>query len=362
MSNTGNAGPLNYTAKLDISQAQKNAEKLKKTFADLAASTLAANKLSDSQKSSIDSITDAVNANANAKKKLVSADNSAGKSLTDYQKRLLEFKKLLIDAQAASEDLRRKNLELDAAYKQGRITAQELSAAERQAKKDRQALAEATKAARQAQVAASGSYDEANARLKELGRSIKAAEGGFNSTNPAIRAQIAEYNRLNQSLKDFDDQMGNHQRHVGDYKRALSGVGDDLKALALNYLSLSGALAAITYEIKLNAEISDSLSDVRRTAGLTADEVNNLAEALKLIDTRTSLKGLLEIATIGGQLGISKDQLAGFTKAVDELAVSLSGELQGGAEGIAKSLGVLDNVFGVTKSNAGDVEKSYNQI
>ncbi|WP_114937580.1 phage tail tape measure protein [Mucilaginibacter endophyticus] len=362
MSNTGQAGPLNFTAKLDINQAKKNAEELKKTLSDLAVTTLGITKLSDSQKSAVDALTDAVKANTDARKKQVSVDNNAGKALTEYQKKQLELRKILIDAQATSEDLRRKNLELDASYKAGKITAQELAAAEKQARKDRLALAEATKAARQAQVAAIGSYDEANARLKELGRSIKSAAGGFDSTNPIIRAQIAEYNKLNQSLKDFDDLMGNHQRHVGDYKRALSGVGDDLKALALNYLSLYGALAAVTYEIKLNAEISDSLSDVRRTAGLTADEVNDLAEALKKIDTRTSLKGLLEIATIGGQLGISKDQLGGFTKAVDELAVSLSGELQGGAEGIAKSLGVLDNVFGVTKSNAGDVEKSYNQI
>lgn len=211
---------------------------------------------------------------------------------------------------------------------------------------------------RQATTAASGSYKEAQQRLTALGAAIRGVQGGFRSTDPAIQAQIREYRQLNDELKRFDAQLGNHQRDVGRYGKALEG----LKGLALTYFGFSALLAAGRQVLLNNAKISDSLSDVRRTAGLTAKEANSLAESLKGINTRTSLGDLLGISVIGGQLGITKTQLAGFTKAVDELAVTLSGELQGGAEGIAKSLGVLDNVFKVTASNSGDVEKSYNQI
>lgn len=211
---------------------------------------------------------------------------------------------------------------------------------------------------RQQTTAASGSYREAQQRLTALGRAIRDAEGGFNSTNPAIQTQIREYRTLNERLQAFDRQLGNHQRNIGNYRSALQG----LQGYVASAFGFTALLAAGSKLIKNNAEISDSLADVRRTAGLTSKEADDLASSLKGIDTRTGLKDLLGIATIGGQLGISKDQLAGFTQAIDELSVALGGELQGGAEGIAKSLGVLDNVFDITKNNAGDVNKAYNEI
>lgn len=337
---SGQGGGLNFTANLDISQALKNSETLKRAMSDLAVSS------------------DGITA---SRKSQASADNAAGKAITEYQAKQLALRKTMVDALATSEALRQKNLELDASYKAGRITAQEQAAAERQLRKDRLALAEATRAARAAQVAATGSYDEANAKLLALGRSIKAAEGGFASTNPVIRAQINEYNQLNQSLKAFDAQMGNHQRNVGGYSEALSGFGSQLKSLALNYVSAYAILAGLNHIIKTNAEISDSFADVRRTAGLSADEVENLSNQLKKIDTRTSLKGLLDIAVIGGQLGIARDQLAGFTKAIDQLSVTLSGEISGGAEAVASALGKINGVFKVQEKEGTDVERSFNK-
>lgn len=209
---------------------------------------------------------------------------------------------------------------------------------------------------------ASGSYREAQQRLTALGKSIREAEGGFKSQNAAIRAQIKEYAQLNAKLTAFDKAMGNNYRNVGNYQSALNGVKGAISGLAIQYFGLTALIGIGSRIVKTNAEISDSLSDVRRTAGLTAKEADDLVVSLKKLDTRSGLKDLLSIATIGGQLGISRDQLAGFTKAIDQLSVALSGELQGGAEGIAKSLGVLDNVFEVTSNNAGDVNKAYNQI
>lgn len=408
---------LAFTATLDISDALKKAQDLKKSISDLSVTANGISKGLESQKTATQAVTDALAAQTVARAKLTSADTTGVKPITEYQQKQLALKQTLIDSQAVSEELRQKNLQLQATYNQSKIEAQEykneleaLKVSEQELKNQYQAgrvslqeytqqieknkieqqalnavltqaaiddknaatalkeynlqqkqLADAAKAARQAQVAASGSYDEASNRLKELGRSIKSAEGGFTSTNPAIQSQVKEYNKLNQSLKDFDDTMGNHQRHVGGYKQALDSAGNDLKSLALNYLSAYAALSALTTVIKSNSEISDSLADVRRTAGLTEDEVNRLVESLKKIDTRTSLKGLLDISIIGGQLGIAKDQLAGFTKAVDELSVTLAGEISGGADAVASSLGKINGVFKTQEREGTDVEKAFNK-
>src|SRR5690606_26264798 len=80
-------------------------------------------------------------------------------------------------------------------------------------------------------VAASGSYREAQQRLTALGKSIREVRGGFTSTSPAVKAQIAEYNQLNNALKKFDASMGNHQRNVGNYSSALGMLNPQLSML-----------------------------------------------------------------------------------------------------------------------------------
>lgn len=140
------------------------------------------------------------------------------------------------------------------------------------------------------------------------------------------------------------------------------GSGGLFFGLTTGYAALFAAIAVVKKVISSNAEISDSLADVRRTASLTAEETDNLFKSLEKIDTRTSLKGLIDISVIGGQLGIAKDQLAGFTKATDLLNVALGGEIKGGPEEIAKGLGILNNVFKISDKQGGDVEKSFNQI
>lgn len=225
-----------------------------------------------------------------------------------------------------------------------------------------QELTAANRRARQEQTAAIGSYREAQQRLRQLGDQIRNVSGGFQSQSPLVQARIREYNRLNAQLTEFDRRLGIHGRNVGNYSSALSGVGNQLKSIIGGYIGFTAAIMAVGAVVRGNSELSDSYSDVQRTAGLTAKEVENLSEQLKKIDTRTSLKGLFDIAIIGGQLGIAKDQLAGFTKAVDQLSVSLKGELQGGPEEVAKRLGVLNNVFGIAKKEGGDVEKAFNRI
>lgn len=130
-------------------------------------------------------------------------------------------------------------------YEQGRITAQQLTAQTRALNEQRRQEVAAQRAARQAQVAATGSYREAQQRLTQLGNSIRSVSGGFAAVGPIQQARIREYNELNQRLQAFDRTMGNHQRNVGNYRSALSGVKGELAGLATTFLSASAAIAAI---------------------------------------------------------------------------------------------------------------------
>jgi tape measure domain-containing protein len=349
----GTGGGLNFTAKLSVEQAIKDAQRLKRELA------------------SIPGVTTAGGANLDTK------------PITGYQQAQLALKKTLIEAQAESQRLRNENIALSNSYRQGQISAQQLTAAERQSRIERRELAEASRAARQAQVSATGSYKEAQDRLKQLGRQIREVSGGFEAQGPIQKARIAEYNRLNESLKKFDAQMGNHQRNVGNYSSAIKGVVGDLKSMALGYLSVQGAIMAATAvfnEVVKNDATRTTLEFISKSSPLTEITLRNLGKtANRLGIDFDALSGAyakfsgaanashfpLEqtdrifnaIAGSGARLHLSADQISGSLLAVqqmiskgtvqsEELRGQLGERLPGAFAIAARAMGVSEKELG----------------
>lgn len=141
----------------------------------------------------------------------------------------------------------------------------------------------------------------------------------------------------------------------------------DGASAAMNKISsaklLAGGLAVLaplTMFVKMSAELSDELANVQKTTGLTNQELDKLRNTLEGLDTRTSLKDLLEIGTVGGRLGVAKNELEGFITGVDRAVVALGDEFSGGSEQIATELGKLKTLFKDTKNLNFDV--AFNQI
>jgi len=97
-------------------------------------------------------------------------------------------------------------------------------------------------------------------------------------------------------------------------------------------------------------EISDAMTGVEKTSGLAAEKVRELWNDFDELDTRTGKKELLDIAQIGGRLGITdKEQLREFTEEIDKIYVALGDSFQGGLEVVTTKVGKLKNLFEETK-------------
>lgn len=198
--------------------------------------------------------------------------------------------------------------------------------------------------------AAAGSYREAQQRLTALGKEIRNTTGGFTRMTPELQQKIAQYRQLNAQLTQFDRTLGLNHRNIGNYTSVWGRLGQGLATAAAGYLSVFGAIQLASSVVRNNAAISDSLADVQRTAELSQEEARGLFNELKQLGTRTSLGELTQISVIGGQLGIAKDELVGFTEAVDILAVVLANEIPGGAEAVTEALGKINGVFKVAET------------
>lgn len=85
------------------------------------------------------------------------------------------------------------------------------------------------------------------------------------------------------------------------------------------------------------------MANVRKFTGLADDEVRELNEDFKKMDTRTSREDLNKLAEEAGRLGkSSKEDVLGFVKAADQINVALD-EL---GDGATLTLSKLTNIFG----------------
>ena len=111
--------------------------------------------------------------------------------------------------------------------------------------------------------------------LTALGKVIKNTTGDTS----ALKAQYAQ---LNQELKDFDAELGNHQRNVGDYEIATKGLKVQLKEMQTEMANMlaNGVDKADPKFVEL-AKKAGSLKDAIGDAG---EEINRFASDTKKLD------------------------------------------------------------------------------
>lgn len=114
--------------------------------------------------------------------------------------------------------------------------------------------------------------------------------------------------------------------------------------------AFTGLAFSIKGLITTQADLDDSLANIRKSTGMTADEVKALNAELGKINTRTSRQELREMSVVAGQLGVAKEDIFAFVESVDRLNVALGDEFTGGAEEVAKQMGMMRNVLSDMKT------------
>lgn len=91
------------------------------------------------------------------------------------------------------------------------------------------------------------------------------------------------------------------------------------------------------------AEMDQEMANVRKFTGMTAEQVADLNEEFKNMDTRTSREGLNKLAQEAGRLGkTSQEDVLGFVRAADKINVALDDI----GEGATLTLSKLTGIFG----------------
>lgn len=212
-------------------------------------------------------------------------------------------------------------------------------------------------------------------QLQALDKEIKQVEDDVVDVNDVIarskkgKASIEELKKAYQQLQaelnkinTGDEEFKNKQKALKDLKKEIDDVtgaahkqGGAWHTALKNLTAYVGMFAVFnqvkTYFVdlfRLNMKFMDQLTDIRKVALSTTDEIANLSRELAKIDTRTSLEELNRIAYAGAKLGIQTQggtmALAGFVRAADQVNVALKEDL--GEEALT-SLAKITEVMGL---------------
>lgn len=210
----------------------------------------------------------------------------------------------------------------------------------------------------------SDSFTGISKAVKDLEKDLKKLTPGtedFNNKAAELKEAKAHLERIKSEIQQataaLDQVTGSAERAGSALEtagRKSEGFWLGIKQIVTGNLltSFLGTLAGTAKDsVGELLEISDAMTGVEKTSGLAAEKVRELWNDFDELDTRTGKKELLDIAQIGGRLGITdKEQLREFTEEIDKIYVALGDSFQGGLEAVTTKVGKLKNLFEETKN------------
>ncbi|MCR4957482.1 MAG: phage tail tape measure protein [Prevotella sp.] len=169
--------------------------------------------------------------------------------------------------------------------------------------------------------------------LKQQLNGIERGTVEWNRQAEAIKRVKAEIARVNADLIEGEGFWDRFNRRMNEWQTTLMGM-----AAAITGLIMAGRSA-----VKAFADMDAEMANVRKFTGMTKEQVEDLNEEFKKMDTRTSREQLNVLAEEAGKLGKqSKEDILGFVKAADQINVALD-EL---GDGATLTLSKLTTIFG----------------
>ena len=182
------------------------------------------------------------------------------------------------------------------------------------------------------------------ASMKDLNRAAEELKKQIDNTSTASSTFIERSARLREVNKRIEEakELWKEKENI------ITKTAKRLASYVLVYAGFNEIVGKLKEVARANLELSDSLADIQKTTGLSAESVAHLSDQINAIDTRSAQKELHDLAYEAGKLGISAEEdVLAFVRAGNQLLVAL-GEDLGGAEAV-RQLMKVNAVLGETQ-------------
>ena len=164
---------------------------------------------------------------------------------------------------------------------------------------------------------------QGKASLDELRRAYKQLEEELNQVNTKSKEFADKQKSMKELKKNIDEVTGAANKQGGAWNTAMRNL-----TAYVGLFAVFNQLKTYLFDIfRLNAKFAEQLTNIRKVALSTQEEVGNLSKELSKIETRTSIEELNNLAYAGAKLGVTTQDLAGFVRAADQVNVALKEDL-----------------------------------
>ena len=204
-------------------------------------------------------------------------------------------------------------------------------------------------------------YRELLAVQKQVRKELQNAVPGTEKYNAALE----QNRRVTQQVATAQKAM---RAEVGAQGTMMSRLADGFNRYAALGASVVASLTGVTLTVRQcvdeYAEMEEALSQVTKYTGMTREEVDQLNEQFKQMDTRTSREELNRLAGEAGKLGITGvEDVRDFVEAANQINVALGEDL---GEEAVNQIGKLSQMFGdesrSLKDNMLAIGSAVNQV
>ncbi len=190
---------------------------------------------------------------------------------------------------------------------------------------------------------------------KELQNTLKFINQELNSG--AVKRGTKEWKAYQEQIKQVNAELKKIQAEsrevVSSSKDKLANVANLAVAMTSGMQIYDEVVGKLKGLVNAYAEHDSAMANTQKFTGMTREEVEQLNEEFKKIDTRTSLNGLNELAASAGRLGKnSVEDVMGFVRAGDIIGVAMDELGAEAPEIISKLAGIfnLESEMGTEKA------------
>ena len=183
---------------------------------------------------------------------------------------------------------------------------------------------------------------------KELQNTLKLINQELNSG--AVKRGSKEWKAYQEQIKQVNAELRKIQAESRETESTLNRANNFItkwgNAIVGGMAAMAGVTMAGKQAVQAYADMDTAMANTQKYTGMTREEVEQLNEEMKKMDTRTSLEGLNELAQAAGRLGKNTiEDVMGFVRAGDIIGVAMD-ELGADAPQIISQLAGIFNLEG----------------
>lgn len=185
------------------------------------------------------------------------------------------------------------------------------------------------------------------ATMRDLEYALQMVNEQLRETSHGTKAfdDLAEKSRrLKKQIAEVNDQLKAPEQRKGLVRGFIDGLNKNWGAIVQGWAALTGLTQTVRTCTNAFASMEDVMANTRKYTGQTDEQVREMNEDFKKMDTRSSREQLNELAGAAGRLGItSKEGIEEFVDAADKISVALGDDL---GDKAVDQIGKLTMAFG----------------